>query len=59
MTNEQLFALNLALQQIVNQNPLTRQEILSWTLTYLVRDGETVAMRTVFIPEAHDADQTL
>ncbi len=51
MTNEQLFAMNLALQQIVNQNPLTRQEILSWTLTYLVRDGETVAMRTVFIPE--------
>lgn len=50
MTDAQLLALDLALKQILETNPTTRSELLSWTLTLLVKQGDSVAMKTVWLP---------
>ena len=50
MTDAQLAELHYAIQRILGGN-IAKEEILSWTLTYLVRYDDKVTMRTVFIPE--------
>jgi hypothetical protein len=56
MTEEQLFAINCMLNglfaspQQATSVETTRTELISWTLTYLVKRGDTVQMKTVFVP---------
>ena len=53
MNQKDLLNMDFALKQIIEHNPNeTRStELLSWTLTYLVKQGDRVTMKTVFIPE--------
>lgn len=57
MNNEQLFAIDYALKMALRfplNGPASGDELLSWTLTYLVKQDDKVVMKTVWIPAKED-----
>jgi hypothetical protein len=59
MTNEQLAAIDYGIRMALRfplNGPVSKEELLSWTMTYLVQKDNKVTMKTVWIPEQKKKD---